>query len=1134
MCADAESGLAQRLDVAAIGDLHRAACRAGAALPAKRHRHRIAARDQIRTRFGDGGRGRPGQTAASPDRLRRDAVGRRAGSGDEPGVAHSDTAGGRPAAAFSAQRHADIRIGPAGLGRGAARLAPAATDALREYPARESARGGEGAIVDHLHRAAGRPAAALLADIHRHRIGPGKHARTDAGVPADPDRTGSAAAAADALCDDRIRHHARRADGALLKHLYRAADTACAAKAADLQRQSARCAAKLVLVVVDIAAAAADRLRTQARGPIAGGDDHALLRHLDRARSAPIAGATADQHIEAGNIGSLAREAVNRGIAAAACDRLGDQPGAVDAARQDHTVMGDGNRPCIAAACTAAANRHRKREGVIAFGSITLGEDEIVAAIAAAAADALREQAIGIVAMDGDQTVASRGEAVPQRHCRTIARRAPCTADTDRDRIGRRSDDAGKVEPARAAAAADRLGNDTCAAILVVGGHQHAVGIRHRVDEDGAVSGEVDRACIGACAPKAADTDGRGNAVFILAAGDHGGDVEPPDTAAAANALRNDTARGFAGDHHQPAMCARHLARAVARAARTAEAEADGRLGIAGGRDDRSGKIEATRTAAAANALRQQAGCIEPFGAQIDRAADPYIPAGAAAAAKTADADTQRAVGRQAAGEIEPAAAAAAADRLRQNGIFVVAIADDHIGNARPARERERDIGRIAARSAEAPDPDRGDLAGPALRARELRRAVFRNFRKPLDAFGIAAAAAGDSACRVRRRRAGITGNRRSNAAAGCRHTKGQLRGDIEGAVPAAAADALRDDTRRVIARHDAAGNAGCDRAAGPAIAPETADADPGCNVGSLEPVGKPAVDIETAIAAAAADRLDQHAGRIAAERFDQTVELGRDSRGIAAAAAKPAKPETERGRTLGGQRDRAGHVESAVAPAAADRLDHRAKALLAAGDDFTLLHQFGRCGIAAAAAKPADPQADRSGLTAGRKRNAARYVEPAIAAAAAGAGNENAVRSAPAGQDIALHTGIHGSPVATFAAETAHADANARGRAEGRQSDPAADVERTIAAAAASALGHECGGPVAAGLDRTGTGGHCAAIAAKPAHAADSDADGKADPGFALARNANVGGNSAADIETAIPAAAAGALREQAARTIT
>ena len=161
---------------------------------------------------------------------------------------------------------------------------------------------------------------------------------------------------------------------------------------------------------------------------------------------------------------------------------------------------------------------------------------------------------------------------------------------------------------------------------------------------------------------------------------------------------------------------------------------------------------------------------------------------------------------------------------------------------------------------------------------------------------------------------------------------------------------------------------------------------------------------VDSAGAAAAADRLGEQAGRAVARGEQVGIDGADDVAAKAAVAAKPADAHDQ----LARGRDSARNVDSALAAAAADRLDRDRDLVVANALDLDAVGRVDRradargnvAGIAAAAAKAADAERRDARLVVARPadRNLAGDVEAALAAAAADRLDDDAVRSAAAG----------------------------------------------------------------------------------------------------------------------------------------
>ena len=196
-----------------------------------------------------------------------------------------------------------------------------------------------------------------------------------------------------------------------------------------------------------------------------------------------------------------------------------DGRGAV-AARDDRAGILDIDFAGIIAHAAGAADRHRELYR-IGFGCERAGCGK--AAVAAAAADALREDAVGMIAGRGQQLGVGDIDFIG------LAAGAALAADRDAEipGVGLIAERSREAEAAVTAAAADALGDD----------RRSRIGKRF----DDAVVGDLDLAAIAAAAAAAADRHGELRAVATETACQAAG--ETTGTAAAADALRDDAVR---------------------------------------------------------------------------------------------------------------------------------------------------------------------------------------------------------------------------------------------------------------------------------------------------------------------------------------------------------------------------------------------------------------------------------------------------------------------------------------------------------------------------------------------------------------------------------------------------------------
>src|SRR5690606_26051220 len=417
-----------------------------------------------------------------------------------------------------------------------------------------------------------------------------------------------------------------------------------------------------------------------------------------------------------------------------------------------------------------------------------------------------------------------------------------------------------------------------------------------------------------------------------------------------------------------------------------AEAHADRSVADAGavhrGRDR-----ESAVAPAAADALEQQAGGTGTFGEEraVERRRHaPGVAAGAAVATQ-ADRDRAAADARPGARDVDrkPAVAAAAADRLH-----------DHAFGAGPDRvDRAVEVG--------VDDPARP--AAGALAAQPDADAAVADAR-------------------------GIQGNR-----------------DVEAAVAAAATHALDEHAVRVGARRrDDRVHHRDDGAAGPADGtvaaeshPDRAAADPGAC--------RRHVDVETAVAAAAADRLHDDAAGVVARGFDAPVDVAVDGAARAAAVTGAADADGDRAAADTGRGHARRDVEAAVAAATADALVVHADSVVTGGDHGGIHRGRHRVAVAAGRAFAADADADRAVADAG-DRHRRRDVETAVAAATADRLRENARGRLTAGVHAAGEVHVDGAGRSPGAALTADPDGD-RTAADRIQLQGTRDGEAAVAA---------------------------------------------------------------------------------------
>ena len=276
------------------------------------------------------------------------------------------------------------------------------------------------------------------------------------------------------------------------------------------------------------------------------------------------------------------------------------------------------------------------------------------------------------------------------------------------------------------------------------------------------------------------------------------------------------------------------------------------------------------------------------------------------------------------------------------------------------------------------------------------------------------------------------------------------MAGDIDRTIAPATANGLDDDAvGLVFSGHDRGGGLQRHRGGIPAAAACATDTD-------TDRTGKPvrqghiAADIDTAIAAATAGRLDQDTVRIDAGCDDIARLGGRDRAAIAAAAActTDAHGNADRGRaTGGGQGQRTGHVDAAGSATTAIGLGNKARRLvvhrgdLAGGCDH-------RATIAAITARAANT--DRHGATEhGSAADTAANVEAPSAAATAHGLDDNTVRTLAFGVNRTGHRTGDRAAITASATGPANTDRRRDGPGLGDRHG-ARHIESALAAAAA------------------------------------------------------------------------------------
>ena len=209
----------------------------------------------------------------------------------------------------------------------------------------------------------------------------------------------------------------------------------------------------------------------------------------------------------------------------------------------------------------------------------------------------------------------------------------------------------------------------------------------------------------------------------------------------------------------------------------------------------------------------------------------------------------------------------------------------------------------------------------------------------------------------------------------------------LNSAGAAAAADRLGDEARRVVTEVDCGGRtAGRDiavesRVDGPAIAAVTAVAADSDRSGYRNAIARRCgdADAETALAAAAADRLRDEASRIIALGDDVAARIDIDRPANAAARAGAAETQREGTAEAFPGRQRRRNRGTPGAAAAADALREKAFGEIAGGENGDVAVDIDGAAVAAAAAIAANGDAGRAESAGGSlDREAARSAAAA------------------------------------------------------------------------------------------------------------------------------------------------------------
>ena len=473
---------------------------------------------------------------------------------------------------------------------------------------------------------------------------------------------------------------------------------------------------------------------------------------------------------------------------------------------------------------------------------------------------------------------------------------------------------------------------------------------------------------------------------------------------------------------------------------------------------------------------------------------------GAAGPAGTAEADTDgradRARERDATGDVEPARAAPAAHRLRDEPARGRTVRGDGLQRGRidrtgaaaaAARTAEAHPERPRRRAAEADVPSDVEAARTAATAERLRGKSIGLTTMGLD---LARSRRHDRArAAAARTRATETDPDRSRCAA----ADVEAAGHIEATRAAAAAHRLHEEGFRLVAfsrdRVGGRGEYGPTTAAGAA---RPADADPDAAADAAGE-GQAAGDVEATVAAAAAHRLHDDTPRAQPARRHEAFDRRAHGIAIAAAAARAAEPDADRAAVRATERDRPRDVEPARTPAAADGLEQRATRIIAEGRDVAADRSVHRAAVAATTAGSTEADRDR-GRSHTAKRRGAGHVEARITAAAADRLDDRAARMVAVGGDLPIEVAGDLAARATIAARTADSDRNTERDPVGHRRS-GRDRIATRTAAAADRLRQQAGGEIALCLDRpAGIDVDDAAGPAVPPRSADRRCDARRD----------------------------------------
>ena len=515
-----------------------------------------------------------------------------------------DIGAGAADAAFAAD--ADVSLASVLLREGEveADVAATASDGLRKNPEGIGAHGLDITDLDNIDGAADAAVAGRSADCqveaHVVLVLPGVSSRQIeiAVTAAAADRLGQDAVAAFQLGED-IAEVIDRSIAAIARFTAGSADGEIRGEAGlGLVRTSQADAGDEIHA--RIAAAAADAGSFDAIGALAGGGDLAGGRQDAAAVDDDIAGmttpaaGTADADVDRRAFLREHTGDIHAAGAAAAADRLGDDPAGVVTGGVHDAVMGDQDIAGIGAGAGVASDAGDDGQVGLAAGVIGIGEVDLAAhvhaAVAAAAGDALGHDAVDPFTGGGDVTGVIDGDRAADRT--GTAETAHADGDGRNVALLGESKAAADIQRAIAAAATDRLGHDA-GGYLFLRISRRGEKIGRGVDDD--VLGDA------RIAAETADADDERGIRYDAPA-----DVERAIASSAAEALSEDgrVARAVRGNTLAGGgdIDATRIAAVTAEAAETDDESVS--VALTGGVGDATGNIDATIAAAAADRLR--------------------------------------------------------------------------------------------------------------------------------------------------------------------------------------------------------------------------------------------------------------------------------------------------------------------------------------------------------------------------------------------------------------------------------------------------------------------------------------------------------------------------------------------------